>query len=76
MAIIRVEAKRESWRDTSGNEYAVMDIQVDAAEDLPAKDAVVGTAKIQPGSTAQIVNADEPTFVTMNSSGAWKPEQS
>lgn len=76
MSMIRVEGEpREVLGFADGKTVAVIDIQVSTAAQLPAKDAVVGVYKIQPGSTAQIIQADEPTFVTMDDDGTWYPEQ-
>ena len=58
---------------------AKLDLQVSTAADLPELGGVVpGTPyKCGAGSTAQIVQADEPTFVTLDSSDdTWYPEQS
>ena len=49
------------------------DFQCDAATDLATTLDGVTIAK---GSTVQIVTADDPTFLTMDSSGNWCPEQS
>lgn len=49
------------------------DFQCDAASDLSTTLDGVTIAK---GSVVQIVTADSPTFLTMDSSGNWSPEQS
>lgn len=49
------------------------DYQCDSATDLETDLDGVPIAK---GSVVQIVTADEPTFLTMDSSGNWSPEQS
>lgn len=49
------------------------DFQCDSVSDLTDKLDGVTIAK---GSTCQIVTADEPTFVTMDSEGSWNPAQS
>lgn len=49
------------------------DFQCDSASDLSTTYEGVTIAK---GSTCQIVTADEPTFVTMDSEGSWNPAQS
>lgn len=74
--MFRVERTREIKYTTDGDCLAVMDIQVSEASDLPDKDEVVAGAKIQPGSMAQIIQADEPTIVTLDDDGNWYPEQS
>lgn len=61
----------------SGKTIAVLDLQVATASDLPAIGDVVENYIIAAGSTAQIVEADEITFVTLSGdSGKWHPEQS
>ena len=66
----------EKVRYNDGMKNAVMDIQVSTAEELPSLNAVVCGLKIQAGSIAQIIQADSPTFVTLDASGTWYPEQS
>lgn len=66
----------EKVRYNDGMKNAVMDIQVSTAEELPSLNAVVCGLNIQAGSIAQIVQADEVTFVTLDDNGTWYPEQS
>ena len=54
----------------------VVDMQVSTAAELPDKGENVGGIIIAPGSIAQIVQADSPTFVTLDDNGTWYPEQS
>ncbi len=59
---------------TGENGYEIYgDFQCDSASDLSTTLDGVTIAK---GSTCQIVTADEPTFVTMDSEGSWNPSQS
>ena len=53
----------------------VVDMQVSTAAELPDKGENVGGIIIAPGSIAQIVQADSPTFVTLDDDGTWYPEQ-
>lgn len=66
----------EKVRYNDGMKNAVMDIQVSTAAELPSLNDVVCGLKIQAGSIAQIIQADSPTFVTMDANGTWYPEQS
>lgn len=66
----------EKVRYNDGMKNAVMDIQVSTAEELPSLNDVVCGLKIIAGSIAQIIQADSPTFVTMDANGTWYPEQS
>lgn len=70
--MIRVEKVRYN----DGLKNAVMDIQVSTAAELPSLNDVVCGLKIIAGSIAQIVQADSPTFVTLDADGTWYPEQS
>ena len=54
----------------------VVDMQVSTAAELPDKNENVGGIIIAPGSIAQIIQADSPTFVTLDDDGTWYPEQS
>lgn len=56
----------------NGNEI-YGDFQCDSASDLVTS---VNDVPIAKGSTVQIVTADSPTFLTMDSEGTWQPEQS
>lgn len=61
----------------TGKPVAVVDMQVATAADLPALGDAVGHFIIAGGSTAQIVEADTLTFVTLSgASGEWYPPQS
>lgn len=66
----------EKVRYNDGMKNAVMDIQVSTAAELPSLNDVVCGLKIQAGSIAQIIQSDSPTFVTLDASGTWYPEQS
>lgn len=80
MGWIRVEgAPREiiTIDAETGKQVAVVDMQVATAADLPALGDAVGNFIIAGGSTAQIVEADTVTFVTLSGgSGEWYPPQS
>ena len=75
MAFIKIEGKpREMKFDTEGNCIAVVDIIVDEASDLPAKNGTItgtpcGTIKVQPGSIAQIIHTG--VWATLDSGGKW-----
>lgn len=61
----------------TGKPVAVVDLQVATAADLPALGDAVGNFIVAGGSTAQIVEADTLTFVTLSGgSGEWYPPQS
>lgn len=66
----------EKVRYNDGMKNAVMDIQVSTAAELPSLNDVVCGLKIIAGSIAQIIQADSPTFVTLDDNGTWYPEQS
>lgn len=60
-----------------GKPIAKLDLQVATAADLPEIGDEVEGYIVAAGSTAQIVEADEITFVTLSGdSGKWHPEQS
>jgi hypothetical protein len=59
-----------------GNYNAVLDLQVSTAAELPDMGDTIGLYTVAPGSIAQIVQADSPTFVTLDDDGTWYPEQS
>ena len=65
--------------DDSGAICAKLDLQVSTVAELPHIGDVVGGMKVQAGSFAQIIQASEPTIVTLDddtTSGTWYPEQS
>lgn len=66
----------EKVRYNDGMKNAVMDIQVSTAAELPSLNDVVCGLKIIAGSIAQIIQADSPTFVTLDADGTWYPKQS
>jgi hypothetical protein len=66
----------EKVRNVDGNYNAVMDLQVSTAAELPDMGDAIGLYTVAPGSIAQIVQADSPTFVTLDDDGTWYPEQS
>ena len=55
---------------------AKIGIQVSTAAELPTLGTVFGKYKMGKGSIAQIIQANEPTFVTIDEDGTWYPEQS
>ena len=68
---LRVERERVKYP----NGKCVFDFQADTTSDLPALGASVGRYKVEWGSIAQIVQADEPTYMTLGSNGTWYPDQ-
>lgn len=78
MGWIRVEGKpREVRGYQDGKTIAVLDLQVATAADLPALGGVVENYIVAAGTIAQIVEADEPTYVTLSGdSEEWWPDQS
>ena len=67
----------KSWKDDTGSICAKLFLQVSSAADLPSIGEVVGGMKVQPGSFAQIIQAN--TIVTLDNdttAGTWYPEQS
>lgn len=78
MGWIRVEGKpREVQGYQDGKTIAVLDLQVATAADLPDLGDVVENYIVAAGSTAQIVETDETTFVTLSGdSEEWWPDQS
>lgn len=78
MGWIRVEGKpREVLGYQDGKTVAVLDLQVATAADLPELGGVVENYIVAAGTIAQIVEADEPTYVTLSgNSETWWPDQS
>ena len=78
MGWIRVEGKpREVQGYQDGKTIAVLDLQVATAADLPEIGDEVEGYIVAAGSNAQIVEADEITFVTLSGdSEEWWPDQS
>ena len=70
--MVRIEKERY----VDGNYNAVLDLQVSTAAELPDMGDTIGLYTVAPGSIAQIVQADSPTFVTLDADGTWYPEQS
>lgn len=70
--MVRIEKERY----VDGNYNAVLDLQVSTAAELPDMGDTIGLYTVAPGSIAQIVQADSPTFVTLDANGTWYPEQS
>lgn len=70
--MVRIEKERY----VDGNYNAVLDLQVSTAAELPDMGDTIGLYTVAPGSIAQIVQADSPTFVTLDDDGTWYPEQS
>lgn len=75
----RIEAVRDIIEYQDGKAVAVLDLQVSTAADLPDIGDAIGQYIVAAGSTAQIVQAETPTFVTLDddtTTGTWYPEQS
>lgn len=72
----KIENIRWQTYDKDGVTIAVLDGQVSEATDLPTLGGDFCGAKVLPGSVMQIVQADSPTFVTLDANGTWYPEQS
>lgn len=70
--MVRIEKERY----VDGNYNAVLDLQVSTAAELPDMGDTIGLYTVAPGSIAQIIQADSPTFVTLDDNGTWYPEQS
>lgn len=70
--MVRIEKERY----VDGNYNAVLDLQVSTTAELPDMGDTIGLYTVAPGSIAQIIQADSPTFVTLDDSGTWYPEQS
>lgn len=70
--MVRIEKERY----VDGNYNAVLDLQVSTTAELPDIGDTIGLYTVAPGSIAQIVQADSPTFVTLDDDGTWYPEQS
>lgn len=70
--MVRIEKERY----VDGNYNAVLDLQVSTTAELPDMGDTIGLYTVAPGSIAQIVQADSPTFVTLDDDGTWYPEQS
>lgn len=65
----------EKERNVDGNYNAVLDLQVSTTAELPDMGDTIGLYTVAPGSIAQIIQADLPTFVTLDNDGTWYPEQ-
>ena len=72
MAFWNVQNRITTVKGENGEEI-YGDFQCDSSSDLTDNLDGVPIAK---GSTVQIVTADTPTFLTMDSDGYWNPEQS
>lgn len=70
--MVRIEKERY----VDGNYNAILDLQVSTTAELPDMGDTIGLYTVAPGSIAQIVQADSPTFVTLDDDGTWYPEQS
>ena len=65
--------------DADGYAIAQVDLKVSTVADLPELEGVVEGTKFKcgKGSTAQIVQSNDPLFVTLDGDdGTWYPEQS
>ena len=67
---LRVERERVKYPDGR----VVYDFQADTTSDLPALGSKLGRNTVGWGSIAQIVQADEPTYMTLGSNGTWYPD--
>lgn len=76
MAWITIENPRAIIDYKGGKPVAKLDLQVATAEDLPEIGDEVEGYIVAAGSIAQIIQADSPTFVTLDANGTWYPEQS
>ena len=80
MSWIRVEGKPREIKGIdaeTGKYIAVLDLQVGTAADLPDAGDTIDEYIVAPGSSAQIVEADEITFVTLSGdTPGWYPDQS
>ena len=77
MGWVRVEKPREILGFQDGKTVAVLDLQVATAADLPELGAEAENYIVAAGSIAQIVEAEEPTWVTLSGdSEEWWPDQS
>ena len=77
MGWIRIEKPREILGFQDGKTVAVLDLQVATAADLPELGAEAENYIVAAGSIAQIVEAEEPTWVTLSGdSEEWWPDQS
>ena len=78
MILVEGEPRAIYSYDDEGYALAKVDLQVSTASDLPTLGGVIEGTKLKcgKGSTAQIIQAEEPTMVTMDDDGNWYPEQS
>ena len=74
--MVHIEKLNQISYTPDGEALAWYDLSVSTAAELPALNSVVFGAKIQAPSRAQIIQADEPTIVTLDENGTWYPEQS
>lgn len=74
--MVHLEKLNQISYTPDGDALAWYDLSVSTAAELPALNSVVFGAKIQAPSRAQIIQADEPTIVTLDDNGTWYPEQS
>ena len=74
--MVHIEKINQISYTPDGEALAWYDLSVSTAAELPALNSVVFGAKIQAPSRAQIIQADEPTIVTLDENGTWYPEQS
>ena len=71
--MLTVENARKIIGYQSGRAVAKLDLQASTASDLPELGSVVEEYIVAAGSIAQTVQADEPTFITLDSNGSWYP---
>ncbi len=74
--MLHIEKLNQISYTPDGEALAWYDLSVSTAAELPALNSVVFGAKIQAPSRAQIIQADEPTIVTLDEDGTWYPKQS
>ena len=68
--MVNVENTRKDVYDpTTGIHTCILDLQVSTTSDLPAKDSLIGNAKVAPGSIAQVIQTGD--FVTLDDDGSW-----
>ena len=74
--MVRFENVRERKYNTDATQSCVADLQVSTVSELPTMNVAVGGIYVLPGSIAQIIQENEPTFLTMDANGSWYPAQS
>lgn len=67
--MVRIENVRDRRYSTDGAMFAVADLQVSTAAELPALGDTVGGAQVQAGSIAQIIQTGQ--WATLDEDGKW-----